>query len=132
MKQEPRGRDGEIDRMIGEGVRVNYLLATVAWQVKYQHREKGYPHARYYEVDGVEQSLPSHGDVEGDVEVRLVTTRVKLFVSAIRTFARFTHIQRLLFIGCVSCNFLLISTNFELKKEAANSSTLTLYIVEGC
>lgn len=64
----------------------NYLLATVAWQVKYQHREEGYSHARYYEIDGVKQSLPPHGDVESDVEVRLVTTRVKLFVSAICTF----------------------------------------------
>lgn len=68
---------------------INYLLSTVTWQVKHQHREKWYPHARYYEINGVEQSLPSHGDVESDVEVRLVATRVKLFVSAIRTFARF-------------------------------------------
>jgi hypothetical protein len=63
----------------------DYLLSAVTWQIKDQHREEGYAHARYYEVDRVKESFPSHGNVEGDVEVRLVATRVKLFVSAIWT-----------------------------------------------
>jgi len=72
----------------------DYLLSAVTWQIKHQHREKGYAHARYYEVDGVKESFPSHGDVEGDVEVRLVATRVKLLVSAIQNQLRLIHMSR--------------------------------------
>ena len=32
---------------------IAHLLATVAWQVEDQHREKRDTHARYYKVDGV-------------------------------------------------------------------------------
>lgn len=60
----------------------SHLLATVAWQIEDQHREKRDTHTRYYKIDGVKQSLPSHGDVERDVEVGLVATRVKFFISA--------------------------------------------------
>lgn len=62
-----------------------HLLATVAWQIEDQHREKRDAHTRYYKVDSVKQSLPSHGDVERDVEVGLVAARVKFFISANET-----------------------------------------------
>ena len=44
-----------------------HLLPGVGGEVEHQHGEEGDAHAGDDEVHGVEQSLPPHGDVEGDV-----------------------------------------------------------------
>lgn len=56
------------------------LLAWVWWKVESEDGEEGDTHAGDDEVDGVEECFPPHGDVEGNVQVWLVTTRVELFV----------------------------------------------------
>ena len=43
------------------------LLSTVRREVEHQHCQEADAHAGDDEVDGVEESLPPHGDVEGDV-----------------------------------------------------------------
>ena len=53
-----------------------YLLSTVRGEIEHEHGEEGDAHAGDDQVDRVEQRLPPHRDVEGDVQVRLVTTRV--------------------------------------------------------
>jgi hypothetical protein len=55
-----------------------YLLPTVGGQVKDEHSQKRDAHAGDDEVDSVEERLPPHGDVEGDVQVGLVTACVEL------------------------------------------------------
>ena len=57
------------------------LLPTVGREVENQDREEADPHAGDDQVDGVEEGLPPHGDVEGDVQVRLVTAGVYLDIS---------------------------------------------------
>lgn len=44
-----------------------YLFPAVGRQVEDKYGEEGDPHTRNDEVDGVEQSLASHRDVECDV-----------------------------------------------------------------
>ena len=58
----------------------SHLLPGVGGEVEHQHGEEGDAHAGDDEVHGVEQSLPPHGDVEGDVQVGLVAARVDLHV----------------------------------------------------
>lgn len=58
-----------------------YLLPAVGRQVESEHGEEGDAHAGDDDVDCVEESFSPHGDVEGDVQVRLVTACVELFVS---------------------------------------------------
>ena len=58
-----------------------HLLSTVRREVEHQDCEEADAHAGDDEVDGVEQRLPPHGDVEGYVQVGLVTARVKFFIS---------------------------------------------------
>ena len=57
-----------------------YLLARVWGKVEHEHSEEGDAHAGDDQVHCVEQSLPPHGDVEGDVQVGLVTARVELHI----------------------------------------------------
>ena len=56
------------------------LFPTIRGEVKDEYGEEGDAHAGDDEVDSVEESLPPHGYVEGDVEVRLVTAGVELHV----------------------------------------------------
>ena len=58
----------------------SHLLAAIGGQVEHEHGEEGDAHAGDDEVHGVEQSLPPHSDVEGDVQVGLVTARVELHI----------------------------------------------------
>ena len=58
-----------------------YLFTAVRGQVEREHRQEGDAHARDDEVHGVEERLPAHLDVEGDVEVGLVAARVELLVA---------------------------------------------------
>ena len=57
-----------------------HLLPGVGGEVEHEHCEEGDAHAGDDEVHGVEQGLPPHGDVEGDVQVGLVTARVELHI----------------------------------------------------
>ena len=56
----------------------NHLLPAVRGKIKYEDGQEGDAHAGDDQVDCVEQGLPPHGDVEGDVQVRLVTASVEL------------------------------------------------------
>lgn len=47
------------------------LFTRIGRQVEDENGEESDPDARDDEVDGVEERLPSHGDVESDVQVRL-------------------------------------------------------------
>ena len=60
---------------------VTHLLSTVRREVEHQDCEEADAHAGDDEVDGVEEGLPPHGDVEGDVQVGLVTAGVELDIS---------------------------------------------------
>lgn len=57
------------------------LFTAVRWQVECQDGQKRDPHARDDEVDGVEQCFPPHGDVEGYIQVRFITTSIEFLVS---------------------------------------------------
>ena len=57
---------------------ISNLFPAVRWEVEDQHSEEADSHAGDDEVDGVEESLPPHGDVEGDVQVRFLTAGVEL------------------------------------------------------
>ena len=59
----------------------NHLFPAVGGKIEDEDGEKGDAHAGDDQVDRVEQRLPPHRDVEGDVKVRLVTTRVELDIS---------------------------------------------------
>ena len=59
----------------------SHLLPTVGREVEDEDGEEADPHAGDDQVDRVEEGLPPHGDVEGDVQVRLVTTGVELDIS---------------------------------------------------
>ena len=54
--QREEDGDGEAD-----------LFSRVWGQVEHQHRQEGDTHAGDDQVDRVEQGLPPHGDVEGDI-----------------------------------------------------------------
>ena len=57
-----------------------YLLPGIRREVEHEHGEEGDAHAGDDQVDCVEQGLPPHRDVEGDVQVRLLAARVELDV----------------------------------------------------
>ena len=57
-----------------------HLLPAVRREVEDEDGEEADAHAGDDEVDGVEEGLPPHGDVEGDVQVGLVTAGVELDV----------------------------------------------------
>ena len=59
---------------------LSHLLATVRGKIENKHGEERDAHARDDEVDCVEESLASHGDVERDIKVRLITAGVELDV----------------------------------------------------
>ena len=59
----------------------SHLFTTIRRQIEDQHSEEADAHAGDDEVNCVEQSLPPHGDVEGDVQVGLVTAGVELDIS---------------------------------------------------
>ena len=56
----------------------NNLLPAVRGKIKHKDSEEGDAHAGDDQVDCVEQRLPPHRDVEGDVQVGLVTASVEL------------------------------------------------------
>ena len=60
--------------------RPTYLFATVWGKIENEHSEERYSHARYDEIDSVEQSLSPHGDVKRDIKVWLITAGVELDV----------------------------------------------------
>ena len=60
---------------------ISNLFPAVRWEVEDQDSEEADAHAGDDEVYGVEESLPPHGDVEGDVQVGLVTAGVELDIS---------------------------------------------------
>ena len=60
---------------------LSHLLPAVRREVEDEDSEEADAHAGDDEVDGVEESLPPHGDVEGDVQVWLVTAGVELDIS---------------------------------------------------
>ena len=60
---------------------ISNLFPAIRWEVEHQHCEEADAHAGDDEVDGVEEGLPPHGDVEGDVQVGLVTAGVELDIS---------------------------------------------------
>ena len=57
---------------------LSHLLPAVRREVEDEDSEEADAHAGDDEVDGVEESLPPHGDVEGDVQVRFLTAGVEL------------------------------------------------------
>ena len=57
------------------------LLSTIRREVEHEDGEEADAHTGDDQVDGVEESLPPHGDVEGDVQVGLVTAGVELDIS---------------------------------------------------
>jgi hypothetical protein len=64
--------------------RENYLLSAIRGQIEDEHRQEGNSHAGNDEVHRVEKRLSAHGDVERDIQVRLVAARVELLVPALR------------------------------------------------
>ena len=54
------------------------LLSTIRREVEHEDGEEADAHTGDDQVDGVEESLPPHGDVEGDVQVRFLTAGVEL------------------------------------------------------
>ena len=57
------------------------LLSTIRREVEHEDGEEADAHTGDDQVDGVEESLPPHGDVEGDVQVGLVTAGVEFDIS---------------------------------------------------
>ncbi len=57
-----------------------HLLPAVRRKVKSEDGEEGDAHTGYDQVDGVEKRLATHGDVESNVEVRLITACVELLI----------------------------------------------------
>ena len=58
-----------------------YFFTAVRRQIKDEDSEEGDAHAGDDEVDGVEKSLSSHRDVEGDIEIRFITASVEFHVA---------------------------------------------------
>ena len=75
-EQEEEHSEGEED-----GDWEGDLLPTVGGQVEHQDCQEGDAHAGDDQVHGVEQCFPSHGDVEGDIKVGLITAGVVLDIS---------------------------------------------------
>ena len=50
-----------------------YLLATVRRKIEYKNCEERDAHAGDDQIDGVEEGLSTHRDVERDIKVRLIT-----------------------------------------------------------
>ncbi len=65
-----------------ETVPLLYLLSAVWRQVEDEDSEEGDAHAGDDEVHRVEERLPPHRDVEGYVQIGLVTARVELHIPA--------------------------------------------------
>lgn len=59
-----------------------YLNVNTAfgWQEKHQHCQECYGNTWNDQIDDVEKSLPSYGDIEGDVEIWFRTTRIMFLV----------------------------------------------------
>ena len=76
-----------------------YLLPAVRGEIEHEDGEEGDAHAGDDQVDCVEQRLPPHRDVEGDVQVGLVTARVELDISD-ENFALSLTIDKMFLIGC--------------------------------
>ena len=68
------------------------LLPTVGGEVEDEDSEEGDAHAGDDQVHRVEQGLPPHGDVEGDVEVGLVAARVEFYIP--KTVIQFSLVEK--------------------------------------
>ena len=80
------------------------LLSTIWREVEHQDGQKADAHAGDDEVDGVEESLPPHGDVEGDVQVGLVTAGVELDISEMFSL-EFNWLLFVYYTGLMSITF---------------------------
>ena len=89
---------------------ISHLLPTIGREIEDQDREEADAHAGDDEVDGVEECFPPHGDVEGDVEVGLVTAGVILDISKFEKIL----ITRILF--CLRSNVNNIQMQYSLEK----------------
>ena len=69
QQKEYRQRQQDVDAQ-------GNLLPGVRGQVEHQNREEGDGDGRYDEVDGVEERLASHGDIEGDIRIGFHATCV--------------------------------------------------------
>ena len=50
----------------------NYLLPRVCWEIEHENCEEGNSHTGNDQINRVEQSLPPHGEDEGDVGQELL------------------------------------------------------------
>lgn len=57
-----------------------YLFPTIRRQIKHQNRQKTNTHARYYQVDSIEQSFSPHRYIKCNIQIRFITARVKFFI----------------------------------------------------
>ena len=89
---------------------ISHLLSTIGREIEDQNCEEADAHAGDDEVDGVEECFPPHGDVEGDVEVGLVTAGVILDISKFEKIL----ITRILF--CLRSNVNNIQMQYSLEK----------------
>lgn len=58
-----------------------YLFSAVGGQIKCENREKRDTHTGNDDVNCIKQRLAPHCDVERDIQIRLITARVELFIS---------------------------------------------------
>ena len=98
------------------------LLSAVWREVEHEDGEEADAHAGDDEVDGVEESLPPHGDVEGDVQVRFLTAGVELDIP------HCGHLQQQFGICCVQhIDWLLKSFKLHSYHKAVSFKTLNKY-----
>ena len=57
------------------------LFPTVWRKIKYEHCEKRNAHTWYDKIHCVKKGLPPHCDVESNVQIRLITAGVELYIS---------------------------------------------------
>ena len=94
----------------------NNLLPAVRREIKHQDGEEGDAHAGDDQVDCVEQRLPPHCDVEGDVQVGLIAAGVEL------------HIPEM-YESYILQNHFLGSHIAILSSPPTNTTTITLQLV---
>lgn len=61
---------------------ITHFFPTVGRQIEGKHRQERNSHARYNDVDGVEQCFPAHRYIECYVQIGLVTACVEFFIPA--------------------------------------------------
>ena len=57
------------------------LFSTVGRRVEDKHGKERNAHAGNDKIDGVKKGLPSHCDVERNVQIRFITARVEFHIS---------------------------------------------------